>query len=318
MTLKIEIVFYLSRFYLYTETIKLVKTSSFKEKFRDKFLRFIFITFSRFRELYIELQQDFKETIEINIEVGNWTKVIKDWDIMKESVIDSPLSLENPNVQRVIEVAKDILSQNKILTIERLFNISKKELNIPQPGLFSIIQFLIKNHVLIDGSKFSRKSVLDNYLRKNILEYIQLNGCAHFSLLRREVVSERDGKLGSSGQLIWHLKMLMKFNYIKKIKVGNYTVFLPIEMEVELGKTTFLMRDKINRKILDLLTAQNSVRINEIFKKIDEDRGKVNYRIKNLINYEILCFKEDSDKEVYINPDKLENINDILNQFKIN
>lgn len=274
MILEIEIAFYLSRFYLYTETNNFLKRSSFKEKIRDKNLR------------------------------------------MKDSIISTPLSLDNPNVQRVIEIAKDIMSQNKILTVERLLNVSKKVLNIPQPGLFSIIQFLIKNHVLIDGSKFSRESVLDNYLRKNILEYIRLKGCAHFSLLRKKVVSERDKNSGSSGQLIWHLKLLIKFNYIKKIKVGNYTVFLPIEMEDELGIITFLLQDMINRKIVALLAAQTSIKNNEISKKIKEDRGKVNYRLKNLINYEILCYIEDSEKEIYVNPEKLEEVIKILDQFK--
>ena len=59
--------------------------------------------------------------------------------------------------------------------------------------------------------------------------------------------------LGSPGQLLWHLEMLMKFNYIKKIKVGNYTIFLPIEMDTELGTINFLLQDKINRKIVGLL-----------------------------------------------------------------
>ncbi len=301
MILESEIVFYLSKFYLYTEANNLIKRSRFKEKFRDKILRINFITFSMIRERFIERKQEF---------------IINDWNIMKDSIIATQLSLENPNVQRVIELAKEIMSQNKILTVERLLNVSKKVLNIPQPGLFSIIQFLIKNHVLIDGSKFSRESVLDNYLRKNILEYIRLNGCVHFSLLRKEVLSARGGNLGSSGQLIWHLEMLMKFNYIKKIKVGNYTIFLPIEMDTELGIINFLLQDKINRKIVGLLIEKKSVKNYEVFKKIDEDRGKVNYRIKNLINYEIICYNKDSDKETYVNPDKQEKVINILNQFK--
>ena len=139
-----------------------------------------------------------------------------------------------------------------------------------------------------------------NRLRKKILEYIRLNGCAHFSILRKEVISERDGNLGSSGQLVWHLEMLMKFNYIKKIKLGNFTVFLPIEMEVELGIIYFLLKDN-----------------SELYKLIDENRGKVNYRLKNLSYYGLIYFKEDSSKEVYLNSDKQEDVINILNKFKI-
>jgi predicted transcriptional regulator len=88
-------------------------------------------------------------------------------------------------------------------------------------------------------------------------------------------------------------------------------------MEVELGIIYFLLRDKINRKIIDLLATQNSIKNSEIFKFIDEKREKVNYRLKNLIDYDLICFKEDPSKEVYLNPDKQEDVINILNNTKI-
>jgi predicted transcriptional regulator len=318
MMLQSEIAFYLLRFYLYTKINKFARGNSSSEIIKVEILRAPFGIFLRFiEEPFLDLKQGSKDNADINEELVNWAKIEKNWDIMKEKIIAPPLSLENPNVQHIIAIAEDMMNQNKTLTIERLYNVSKKVLKIPRSGLISIIHFLINNHVLLEGSKFSRETVLENYLRKNILEYIQLNGCAHFSILRNEVISERDGNLGSSGQLVWHLEMLMKFNYIKKIKVGNYTVFLPIEMEVELGIINFLLKDEINRKIINLLTKQDSIKSSEIFKLIDENRGKVNYRLNNLNDYELICFKEDSSKEVYLNPDKKEDVNRILNIFKI-
>jgi len=111
--------------------------------------------------------------------------------------------------------------------------------------------------------------------------------------------------------------MLLKFNYINKIKAGNYTVFLPIEMEVEIGLINFLLRDKINRKIVGLLATQSSIKNSEIFKLIDEKREKVNYRLKNLIGYDLIWFKEDPSTEVYLNPDKQEDVINVLNNIKI-
>ena len=318
MMLQSEIAFYLSRFYLYIKINIFERGNSFRKTVKVEIFRASFDPFSRFVELYLEMKQESKGKVDNNEKFVNWTTIDKDLDIMKEKIIAPPLSLENPNVQSVIVIAEDMMNQGKILTIERLYNFSKKILKIPQSGLISIIHYLINSHVLLEGSKFSRETVLMNRLRKNILEYIRLNGCAHFSILRREVLSERDGNPGSSGQLVWHLEMLMNFNYIKKIKVGNFTVFLPIEMEVKLGIINFLLMDEINRKIVDLLTIQNSIKNSDIFKILDENRGKVNYRLKNLINYDLICVKEDPSKEVYLNPDKQEDIINILNKFKKN
>ena len=51
-------------------------------------------------------------------------------------------------------------------------------------------------------------------------------------------------------------------------------------MEVELGIINFLLRDEINRKIVNLLTKQISIKRSEIFKLINENQEKVNCRLK--------------------------------------
>ncbi len=234
--------------------------------------------------------------------------------IMKPQITSKPIGLEHPSVKSVIGIAEEIMKKNKILDVETLYNIAKKRLKLPRTGLLFIIQFLINKKILVEGSKFSRETVLSNPTRRGIYNYIRVNPGIHFSILRKKALSADSG---SSGQLVWHLEMLLKFNYINKIKVGNYTVFLPIEMEVELGIISFLLRDEINRKIIDLLTTQNSIKNSEIFKLIDEKRELVNYRLKSLIKYDLICSREDLSKEVYLNPHKQEDIINILNNTKI-
>lgn len=234
--------------------------------------------------------------------------------IMETKILSKSIGLEHPNVKSVIEIAEEIMSKNKVLNIETLYNVAKKSLKLPRNGLLFIIQFLLNKKILIEGSKFSRETVLSNPTRRGLYNYIRANPGAHFSILRKKALSDESG---SSGQLVWHLEMLLNFNYINKIKVGNYTVFLPIEMEVDLGIINFLLRDKINRKIVDLLRTQSSIKNHEIFKFIDEKREQVNYRLKNLISYDLICFKEDLSKEIYLNPNKQEDVINILNNIKI-
>ena len=73
----------------------------------------------------------------------------------------------------------------------------------------------INKKILVEGSKFSKETVLSNHIRKGILNYIRANLGVHFSDLRKTALPE---EMGSSGQLVWHLEMLLKFDYITKIK----------------------------------------------------------------------------------------------------
>ena len=228
---------------------------------------------------------------------------------MKTQIIPGPIGVDHPSVKRVLEIAEDIMRKNKILNIENLYNLAKKRLKIPRNGLLSIIQFLINKKILIEGSKFSKETVLSNYIRNGIYNYIRIHPGVHFSILRKKALPEEKG---SSGQLVWHLEMLLKFNYIKKIKVGNYTVFLPYDIDEEIGIVLFLLRDRINYKVIHLLFKENTMIRSEIYKEIEEKREDVYYRINNLIDQDIIILSASSDKEICINPNTKELISDIL------
>ena len=224
---------------------------------------------------------------------------------MKTQILSKPVGLEHPNVKRVIEIAEEIMSKNKVLNLETLYNIAKKRLKIPRNGLLFIIQLLINKKILIEGSKFSRETVLSNSIRNRIYKYIIMNPGVHFSILRKKALSE---EMGSSGQLVWHLEMLLKFNYIKKIKVGNYTVFLPYELDEMAGRILFILRDRINNKIVHLLNENKTVIKSDIYKEIDEKREDVYYRINYLLDHGIITLNQDLDSEICINT----NLNDFF------
>jgi predicted transcriptional regulator len=230
---------------------------------------------------------------------------------MKNGITFPSIGLEHPNVQRVLEIAKEIMSMNKVLDIESLYNLAKRRLKIPRNGLLSIIQFLINKKIIVEGSKFSRDNVLSNFYRKNIYNYIKRKGGVHFSLIKKNVNSDLKGNYGSSGQLIWHLEMLLKFKFIKRLKIGNYTVFMPSELDSESGVLIFLMHDNLNRKILTILNEQDLIKKSDIYKEINERRENVYYRITNLIENDIIHIKEE-ESIIYINPDKNKVISHIL------
>ncbi|MFX1391251.1 MAG: hypothetical protein ACFE9Z_14390 [Promethearchaeota archaeon] len=233
---------------------------------------------------------------------------------MKSHILSKSIGLQHPNVRKVIEIANQIMAKNKILNIETLYNIAKKQLKIPRNGLLSIIHLLINKKILVEGSKFSRKTVLSNQIRQRIYKFIVMNPAIHFSYIRSMGLNKEQI---SSGQLIWHLEMLVKFNYIKKIKVGNYSVFLPFTMEDNFGELIFVMRNPINYKILKFLSENKSSLSSEIYKTINEKREDVYYRINYLKDKEIIIATVNSEVEITINPNKQSFISEILDTLKI-
>ncbi|MFW9969504.1 MAG: hypothetical protein ACFFDF_04835 [Candidatus Odinarchaeota archaeon] len=229
---------------------------------------------------------------------------------MKYKNIVRSLSLENPNVQKIIEIAKELIKNNKVLKLKKLYDIAIRDLDISTREILEIIQFLNNNKILIDGTKHTRDTILVNLYRKKIYNVIEsLNG-ATFSFLRENVFTNHSG---SAGQLIWHLKMLLKFKYIKKIKVGNYSLFLPLDLEDDYGKLCFFMKDELNRNIIKLLMDCEKIKKPHVYKKINFKRENVNYRLKILLDHQILIYKDESTKEICIS-NRLKEF--LLNNFK--
>ena len=309
---------YLLRNKLYRILDNSIKDTKVRKLIKLEILKAPKGTFSEFICLFNDTKEELYRISDIKYNNSDLRYRIKEViSNMKTQILAKPFGLKHPSVKRVLEIAEEIMNKNKILNLENLYNLAKKQLKIPKSGLISIIHFLINKKILIEGSKFSKETVLSNKLRYNIFRFIKNNGAVHYSLIRKILKDDQTGNVVSSGQLVWHLEMLLKFEYIKKIKVGNYSVFLPLEMDKEMGVIYFLIRDKINRKIVNLLIEQESIRKSEIYKLINEKREYVYYRINNLLEHNILLVKEELDNLIYINPNKEDLIIHVLKEMNI-
>ena len=227
------------------------------------------------------------------------------------------LTLSHPSVQSVIEIAKEVINNNNVLDTDLLYSLAKKRLKCPRKGLLSIIQLLINKKVLVEGSKYTRDEVLNNKYRFNLYRFLTSYLGAHFSTIRKQIITDNTGHLGSSGQLIWHLEMLIKFNYVKKIKIKNYTIFLPYEIDDEIGLLHFVLRDEIYLKIIQLLISNEKLKRSEIHKLVDEKRETIYYRINNLIEFNIVRLSGDNHFLI-LNSRKREDIISIIKTYSQN
>ena len=106
--------------------------------------------------------------------------------------------------------------------------------------------------------------------------------------------------------------MLNKFNFIKRLTLKNYTIFIPFDVDDESGKIYFVLQDELYRKILTFVISSNIQERSAIYKNIGENRETTYYRIQNLIEFRILELV--NENKVKINPLKKEIILNILNK----
>ena len=227
------------------------------------------------------------------------------------------LGLDHPSVQQVIQIALELTKEHRLITTELLYNRAKRKLKIPRQGLNTIIQMLLNRKILVDGSRFTKETVLRNKIRNYIFWLIKTNIGSHFSFLKKEVSQQKESEIGV-GHLIWHLEKLIKFNLIKKIKIKNCTIFLPIEISDEEGIIYFILRDDLNRQIINILLEHESVKNTDIYKELNVQREKMYYRINKLIEFGIISPKADDEKIISINLSKKDLIMEVINSILYN
>ena len=134
---------------------------------------------------------------------------------------------------------------------------------------------------------------------------------AHFSFLKKKLSQFKGDEIGT-GCLTWHLDKLISFNLIKKVKIKNYLIFLPIEISDEEGILYFILRNNLNRLIVNLLLEREAMYKAEFYKELHFNRAKLYYDIKNLIELGIISPLFDNENVVCINLDKLDSIKEVI------
>ncbi|KKN07775.1 hypothetical protein LCGC14_1063540 [marine sediment metagenome] len=80
--------------------------------------------------------------------------------------------------------------------------------------------------------------------KKKNLRVNQIKLSVNFTWIKENIYLLDQSNYKSINQFIWHLNLLIKFGYIKKIKVGGkYTIFISHNLDEKFGRIWFLLRD---------------------------------------------------------------------------
>jgi len=231
---------------------------------------------------------------------------------------------EVENINAVMQIAEELVNRNKIIQMDKLFRIAKKRLKLSPLTIVSIINYLRRNAQIVERSKLLKGDVLSNTYRKIIFNFINKYPGINFSNLRQfsfqeyKLTTDNEINKGSVGQFDWHLNILMKFKFIRKIEFKNYSLFIRYNLEDKKGIYYFLLRDNINRKIIHVLTKEKQIKSSKIHGLIKESRSSVYYHINIIYEYDLVILEKISGNfEVRLNPDNKDLILNIVDDIEL-
>lgn len=151
----------------------------------------------------------------------------------------------------VLDIVQDYLSKNRQFDLDDIipyisFFLRRTSHNLNNQGIKSVLISLVKKNFLIEGSKLTRGDVLKNKKRKTIYNYILNHHATYFSKIIKD--------LGFSNHVVvWHLNILIKFNFIKKRIWDKHDVYFDPKVDPQEAKFKFFTSLEKSKIIIQYL-----------------------------------------------------------------
>ena len=200
--------------------------------------------------------------------------------------------------EKVIFIIKEYLNKNrcfKVKDIVPFINVRLKKFSIDlnYNGIREILNSLIKRKLVYEGSKLIKDSVLDNENRKEIFESIKSHPGIYFNRIAKQLNL-------SNYILAWHLKILLKFEYIRSKFIENHEIFFEMNLESDNDEILyFISKEKSEEVINYLLLNQEGATRTKMSQDLKFHSSTVTLYVKKLEKYGILLKKELSNKTIY-------------------
>lgn len=160
-----------------------------------------------------------------------------------------------PQERIVLEIVQNYLSKNRQFDIDDIipyisYYLRRTSNKLNYEGIKSVLKSLINKNFLIEGSKLTNDDVLKNDKRKKIYHHILKKPGIYFNKLVND--------LGfSTHVVVWHLNILIKFNFIKKRIFNKHEIYFDSNVDITDAKFSFYISHDKSQNIIQYLQQNN-------------------------------------------------------------
>ncbi|MBY9007002.1 MAG: hypothetical protein KGD63_09600 [Candidatus Lokiarchaeota archaeon] len=198
----------------------------------------------------------------------------------------------------IIDLVQDYLKTNRCFNFEKILpnlinRIHKMDINLNSNGIRKILRSLEDKKVIIQGSKLIKQNILDNFNRSLVYNFIMKNPGTYTN----DIALSLDLNIFITK---WHLNILIKFNFVKEIKIYNKIVYFDSKINTKLKEFYYLISNKKSKKIINYLRSNDlGSTIFQITKDLKMHFNTVKKYMNELEQNNLILTKKLSNKNLY-------------------
>jgi len=270
---------------------------------------------STFKYLDLEINREYIISLTVLIGTSVWILL---FDLIKNEhqnavqdvrITSTPITLDlTVEESQVLALVEEFLNQNRVCYRHNLVSFIKnsnfqEDNGLNHNGIEHMLDSLEAKHIIVEGSKITRNTILSNLNRRSIYEEIKNNPGTYLNKLSKD--------LGLSIFLInWHLNILLRFNMIRKQEIYNQIAYFDSELPSENDYILHIVsRVKCSELIEYLKSNSRGSTKSQIVKTLRMHHTTVNKYLEILIDNQLVNPRILDNKNFYcLNTEKLEEL----------
>ncbi len=198
----------------------------------------------------------------------------------------------------ILDIVHDYLNKNRQFTFEEILpyinsRIRLSSINISNEGVRKILISLTNKKLIVEGSKLIKGEILNNEKRKEIYEFIIKNPGTYFNKILHEL------NYGNH-IVVWHLSMLLKFDFISKKILENHEIYFDATTEIEDISSTYFTTKEKSQKIISFMKKDNlGITKTNLSQKLKMHMNTLAKYLILLEKYDVIVKKKIDNKYLY-------------------
>ncbi len=191
----------------------------------------------------------------------------------------------------------EYLDQNRPFRIDEIMpflnSTLKKSLNMNRTGIKQVLNSLMEKNIVMEGSILTKHELLQNEKREIIYNHIKNNP----GIIFNKIVTQ----LNLSNYVVyWHVKILLRFETIKKINVDNHQIFFIDTISEENAERAYYFSKKKSKRIIEYLRENDlGVSKTQLAKELKMHINTAAKYLEVLTRFQVIYTKNSSKKTLY-------------------
>ena len=198
----------------------------------------------------------------------------------------------------VLNIVHEYLNKNRQFVFEEILpylnsRIRLSSVNINHEGVRKILISLTNKKLIVEGSKLSKSEILNNKKRKDIYEFIIKNPGTYFNRVIHELNL-------SNHIVVWHLNMLLKFEFITKEILENHAIYFDASSEFDDKKLKYFTTKEKSQKIISFMKNNNiGITKTHLSQELNMHMNTLAKYLNLLEKYDVIVKKKIDNKYLY-------------------